>query len=886
MSNSTDRGPSRTHPGRRAVATGAAQADVIRQFEWHVQRTPNAVAVEYCGDCWSYAELDQRAERIAGRLRRLDVGRDALVGVYCERSREMIAAILGVMKAGGAYLPLDPSYPTQRLALMLDDVRPPAVLIQADLRDRLPHDYRGKALCVDSDAEDNAEGGPDGPPTLPRRPLRFEDLAYAIFTSGSTGRPKAALICHRGLAHLVQAQREALSITPRSRVLQFSSLSFDASVWEIFVTLASGATLCLADPWRLSPGEELARTLSELQITTVTLPPSILGLLGNADLPQLETLVVAGERCSGELASRWSVGRRLINAYGPTETTVCATLYCCPEGPQSAPPIGRPLPHCELLILDAHKRPVADGQVGELYIGGPGVARGYLNRPELTAARFVPHPLTRDGAQRFYQSGDRVRRRADGNIEFLGRVDYQVKIRGVRIELDEIAGVLEQHPQVSEAVVVHDTQAEGGSRLAAFAVGGNADPPASRELCRILRESLPTAMIPNAVVVLDQMPLTRNGKIDRRALLSLIPVADACDPQSLAPRDHLELELAQIWQQLLNRQTVGVTDDFFDLGGDSLLAMELLARLERQCGCRLSPAALLAGPTIETLAAAMRHRRDPADWSPIVPIQPAGTKRPFFCIHPGGGNALCYLNLAKHLGQDQPLFALQAPGIDGVRSPLETVEQMAAEYVAAIRQVQPTGPYLIGGWSFGGIVAYEMACQLEQQSQQVAALVLLDTGMVYSFAVMRTLFPEDNVPLTRMAGIDPVKQLDYFRRYSAGAQLIPPGAGDRLAKRILNIFQANAEAIYSYRPRPYRGKADLLLASDQFVRVRVRRDPYGEWRELCHGGVERHSVPGNHLSMLFDPHAEAVAHRVRACLEQADTTERRHPGKTTAQRRA
>jgi thioesterase domain-containing protein len=282
----------------------------------------------------------------------------------------------------------------------------------------------------------------------------------------------------------------------------------------------------------------------------------------------------------------------------------------------------------------------------------------------------------------------------------------------------------------------------------------------------------------------------------------------------------------------------------------------------------------------------MRHRRDPADWSPLVPIQPAGTRRPFFCIHPGGGNALCYLDLAKHLGQDQPLFALQAPGIDGVRSPLETVEQMAAEYVAAIRQVQPTGPYLIGGWSFGGIVAYEIACQLDQQSQQVAALVLLDTGMVYSFAVMRTLFPEDDVPLTRMATIDPVKQLDYFRRYSAGAQLIPPGAGDRLARRILNIFLANAEAIYNYRPRPYRGKADLLLASDKFVRVRVRRDPYGEWRELCRGGVERHSVPGNHLSMLFAPHAEAVAHRVRACLDQANTADRRHPGKTTAERRA
>jgi thioesterase domain-containing protein len=624
----------------------------------------------------------------------------------------------------------------------------------------------------------------------------------------------------------------------------------------------------------LAPGAELARTLDELDISCVTLPPSILSLMPKCALPALRTLVVAGERCSGRLASRWSAGRRLINAYGPTETTVCATTYTCPQGNQPAPPIGKPLPDCELYICDEAGAPVADGQAGELYIGGPGVAAGYLGRPELARERFVAHPASSGRAERVYRTGDLVRRRSDGNFEFIGRRDHQVKIRGVRIELDEVAKALERHPAVRQAAVVEVRAEEGPSRLLAYAVLEPHQAGTTADVRRDLMKELPEVMVPFQIVEVERMPLTANGKIDRAALSALSArETKAClhaASQSKPARDRIELLLVREWEELVGRKGVGISEDFFvDLGGDSILGMQLLARLERRWGYRLSPGQLFECPTIEQLAVRLREQSGATSWSPIVPIQPAGLRRPLYFVHPGGGNSLCYLALARCLGPDQPFFALQAPGIDGAREPLVSVPEMAAEYIRAIRQIQPRGPYCVGGWSFGGIVAYEMACQLAQQGQQVALLAIVDAGLLYSFAVVRTLFSRDNVPLFHLTKLDPDELMDSFRNVSATAQLVPPGAGDAMTRRIFDIFRLNVEAVYRYRPQPYPGSATLLLAREKFLNVRVRRGPFQEWSELCEGRVQRVWTAGNHLTLIHEPHVRDLAMHISGCLARA-----------------
>ena len=814
----------------------------------------DAVALEAQGQVWTYGRLDRAAAALGVKLQQLGVGSDQLVGVCLPRSPQMIAALLGVLKAGGAYLPLDPAYPKARLGQMIEDAGLRVLLTDGDLASVLPP-CEARTVLLDDDAFAESTD------QQPRDVAQPHHLAYAIFTSGSTGRPKAARLEHAGLCNMVAAQQREFGVTPQSRVLQFASLSFDASVSEIFVTLAAGATLCLADGRRLTPGPELLETLRRMRISLVTLPPSVLAMLGDADLPDLKTLVTAGEACSAELASQWSVGRQLINAYGPTETTVCATLYHCPQGPQPAPPIGRALTGYDVHVLDRDLRPVDDGEPGELCIGGVGVARDYLNRPDLTAERFVTSPHLPD-SRRLYRTGDRVRVREDGNLEFLGRLDYQVKIRGVRIELPEIEAALGRQPGVRQAVVLAEEDATGDKRLAAFVVadGEATSPKALRE--RLQRE-LPAAMLPGQIIPLEHMPRTPNGKADRAALAKLLAERDGEPEQEfLAPRDPLELQIASVCEELLGAGAIGVHDDFFARGGDSLKAMDLIARLDRRFGYDVAMHELVHGPTVEQLAATIRNQHQRGPWSPLVALQPKGTRPPFFCVHPGGGNVLCYRSLALHLGADQPFYALQAPGVDGRREPLPTVEAMADLYLEAIREVQPQGPYRIGGWSFGGAVAYEMACRLQAQGEQVALLAVIDAGLLYLFGVLRAVFPNDAMDLRRMPEDE---QVALFQERTAVAQLIPPGAGKKQGSRFYWVFIANTDAMLEYRPSEYRGKLTLFTGREPFVRAKRRAAE--EWAELC-DDVEEHLVPGHHLSLVQEPHVAGLAERLQQCLDR------------------
>ncbi len=586
----------------RTEAHFSADTTIHQLFHEQAARTPAAPAVCFADHVLTYAELEARANQLAHHLQKLGVGPETVVGVCTTRSPEMVVGILGVLKAGGAYLPLDPNYPAERLAYMIQDSRTPVLLTQASLLPRLPV-HEATTVLLDEHWPQIARG----PAYAPECRSTADNLAYVIYTSGSTGKPKGAMLQHRGLCNLTEVQRRAFFLQEGKRVLQFSALSFDASVWEIFQALRNGAAICLARQEQLTSGPELLKLMQEQRITTATLPPSLLSVLPVAELPHLETLISAGEHCAGEIVARWAPGRRFFNAYGPTETTVCASMYLI-DGEKSypqGPPIGKPIANFKLYVLDSHLLPTPIGVPGELYIAGVGLARGYLHRPELTAQRFLPNPFVTEPGARMYRTGDLVRWLPDGNIEFLGRIDHQVKVRGFRIELGEIEAVLRTHPQVDDAVVLARSDVPGDTRLVGYVVTSAGEAPSTDDLRHFLRSKLPEYMVPAFIIPLEAFPLTPSGKVDRQSL----PAPDATRPQQetpyVAPRTSTEEKLASIAATLLGLERVGVEDNFFELGGHSLLATQFISRVRDAFGVEVSLRQLFEAPTVAGIAAAI-----------------------------------------------------------------------------------------------------------------------------------------------------------------------------------------------------------------------------------------------------------------------------------------
>jgi amino acid adenylation domain-containing protein len=592
-------------------------------FEAQVAQHPDAQAVILDDAALTYRELNARANQLAHYLQAHGVGPNTLVAVELDRSFELVIAILGVLKAGGAFLPLDPSYPPARLAFMLDDAQPAAVLVADTTLPRLRASAPPRLINLDSDWPAIARYPDHNPVSV----ATADSLAYVIYTSGSTGQPKGTLLAHRGWCNLTAFQRAAFDLQPGKRVLQFAALSFDASVWELGMALGNGATLVLARAELLRSGLELLRLMQTAQVTTVTLPPSLLAVLPPTDLPQLETVVAAGEACPAALAARWADGRRFFNAYGPTETTVCATIHRCAADAASNPPIGRPLPNVTCYVLDRQQQPVPVGAPGELYVGGAGVAQGYLNRPELTAERFVASPFRPD--ERLYRTGDLVRYRPDGDLEFLGRIDQQVKLRGFRIELEEIAAVLREQAAVQDALVLACAAGSGDDqRLVAYVLRTPAtadaaapdDAASASALRAVAGARLPAYMVPAAFVFLDAWPLTPSGKIDRAALPSPERADQGATQPYVAPRTEAEATLAQICAELLGLKRVGAEDSFFALGGHSLLATQLLARVRAQFQVELPLRTLFEQPTVAGLAQALALAQQTSSAAPTPAI--------------------------------------------------------------------------------------------------------------------------------------------------------------------------------------------------------------------------------------------------------------------------
>jgi thioesterase domain-containing protein/acyl carrier protein len=605
------------------------------------------------------------------------------------------------------------------------------------------------------------------------------------------------------------------------------------------------------------------------------------------------------------------------NLYGPTEAAVDVTRWGCRRGVrETSVPIGRPIANIEMYVLDEGLRPVPIGVSGELYIGGVGLARGYRGRAELTAERFIPHPYSRQQGERLYRTGDIGRYRLDGALEYVGRADYQVKVRGYRIELGEIESVLRQHEGVREAVVVIREDKPGDKQLVAYLVAHPGQQPVAAELRSYMKDKLPQYMLPQAFVMLDALPLSSNGKVARNRLPEPERAGVRGEEKTYAaPANPTELRLLQIWEDLFDIRPIGVRDDFFDLGGHSILALRLMARLQKQFGQELPLATLLAEPTVEKLARILQQQSgDSSLWSPLVAIQPDGVKPAFFCVHPSGGNVLCYVELSHQLGAAQPFYGLQdPPSLDGSRQTYDNIEVMATHYNDVLRAAQPEGPYYLGGYSFGGLVAFEMAQQLRRRNQEVALLALIDTAIPQTISRLLELEAQmgvdDGLMLAlevkeqaRQAGIEvrisladiwqlpPQERLGYAFERAKDANLWPPEISLVEVEHYLKLHKGRRQAIQTYQPQPFEGQLTLLRTSeppeDAFAELagvadlkllqQLReeqdtsfRNPTLGWEKFSQTPVDVHLLDGDHHSILLPPHVKTLAEKIQACLEKA-----------------
>ncbi|MFE9635254.1 amino acid adenylation domain-containing protein [Streptomyces sp. NPDC006463] len=686
-------------------------------------RTPDAVAVAFEGESVSYGELHTRAEALARVLRNRGVGPESVVALAVPRSPDLVVALLAVLKAGGAYLPVDPDYPAERIAFMLADAAPVLLLTTADTADRLtaggPDVPR---LLVDREQPD--EPAPTGPPA----PLSADHPAYVIYTSGSTGRPKGVQVPHRGIVNRLLWMQHQYGLTRDDRVLQKTPSGFDVSVWEFFWPLIQGATLVVARPDGHKDPAYLAELIRAEGVTTAHFVPSMLQVFvqepAAADCTGLRRVICSGEALPEELQRQFLAllpGVGLHNLYGPTEASVDVTAWECAGDPGPVP-IGRPVWNTRAYVLDAALRPVAPGAPGELYLAGRQLARGYLGRPALTAERFTADPYGPAGA-RMYRTGDLARWTADGVLEYLGRTDDQVKIRGFRIELGEIEAALTRHDAIASAAVLAREDRPGDKVLVAYTVAEAGAVASADELRAHLAGRLPEHMVPAAFVALDGLPVTANGKLDRKAL----PAPDlGAAVGERAPRTPREEQLCALFAEVLDLPRVGIDDNFFHLGGHSLLIIRLASRIRDVFGAELTIRTMFEAPTVAQLAGRLGTDTLDDALDVVLPLRSRGSLPPVFCVHPGLGIGWVYSGLVPALEEDRPVYALQARGLTGGAGLPATLGEMADDYAARIREVQPSGPYHLLGWSFGGVVAHLVATRLQEAGEEVALLALLD----------------------------------------------------------------------------------------------------------------------------------------------------------------
>ncbi len=911
-------------------------------LEKQAGRSPDAIALTFAARLLSYRRLDVHAAGLARILCGLGVGRGDVVPFLVRPGLEVPVACLAIMKSGAAYAPLDVRWPRQRIAQALCDLDAKVVLVDEPslnaFEDHLDRQRLLVVSCSRGSFRAMQAAGARARPAAGVRPSRSEDPIYAIYTSGSTGRPKAALNTHGGIVNRLQWMERQYGRAGDRVILQTTHHTFDSSVWQLFWPLLHGARSVLPAAGDGLDLEDLVDVIERERVTLTDFVPSVFDLLverlenephQRRRLAGLWQLILGGESSHQQTIDRFkrffpNVG--FTNLYGPTETAIGVISYRLPQAADSRQrsrrlsdsiPIGRPIDNTAALILSPELVPVPVGIPGDVYLGGVCVGLGYLGDSELSDQVFIANPFPEISGTKLYKTGDLARHRADGNIEFLGRTDHQVKIRGFRVEPAEIENTLVRHPAIeSAAVVVRQTSpqgsASGGRRLVAYLTlrhqdAGSelssryADQPAGSalsgaELRGFLEHQLPHYMVPSELIRLDALPLTPGGKVDRVALsrdeeLPTDAVRLKSTATSLMPRGPVEEKLAKIWSEVLGRRDIGVRDDFFAAGGHSLLAVRLMSRIERRFQVRLPLSSLFDRPTIEGLAGRIVRGGASGLSSPLVQIRaasapssgssPEGSSRPrpFFCVHPIGGQVLCYRDLAENLDADQPFYGLQARGCDDGEVFDQNIESMAARYLEAIRTIQPRGPYRVGGWSMGGVVAYEIAQLLRRHGEELDALVLIDTSAPAAeqsggaTLTSRLEAFAKNLGLARCRELAAVSGLDdgLLRVLESGrrAGILSADIDLERVRHLYRLFESNLRALRAYVPAGYPGRVTLLRASQRPTRGNSALG----WSGLAASGVEVHPVPGDHYTMLREPHVRILADRVTVALKGSQSIE-------------
>ncbi len=869
-------------------------------FEAQAARTPQAPAVRFGSQVLTYGELNERANQLACHLGSLEVDIETPVGICMERSPEMIVAVFAILKAGGAYVPVEPDEPNERLAFKLRDAGVAVLLTHESVVKTLGDEVVGSGPAVVALDRDDAAISRCSSENIANR-AHPDNLAYIIYTSGSTGAPKGVMVEHRSLVNHSIGMAQQFELNSTDRVLQFAPLSFDVSAEEIFPTLLTGGTLVLRPAGLAVAIQDFHPFLVNEGLSVLNLPTPYwsewMGVLEEERLTLPESLrlvIVGSDTVTREHYARWHAlaGDRVrwCNAYGTTEATITTTIYEPKRGESpGCVPIGRPAMNTQVYILDDHGQLAPIGVPGEIHVGGEEVARGYLNQPDATLANFLPDRFSRRPAARLNRTGDFGRWRADGNIEFLGRRDNQVKIRGFRIETGEVEAAVLKHPGVREVAVVPRFDARGQKCLVAYVVAKEESPQLVGKLLEFLRDRLPSYMVPATVMILPELPRLNSGKIAIQALP--VPHGERPDLEEsfVAPSDSLEQKLANVWRQVLGVERVGVFDNFFNLGGHSLLAVRLFTEIEKLTGWSLPVLTLFQSPTVKGLADAIRRMQSTAAPSLVVAIRREGGKEPLFLAHGAGGGMLWgYANLARYLDMERPVYAFNSRDSEGLDE-FTTIEEMAAHYIEEMRAVQPRGPYHLGGYCFGGLVAYEMAQQLVARGECVALLVLMNATPPNSSFEQVRLTP---AWVARFAG-NSWHWVRHFLRWGSGhrrqflarkvrvwrKRLLRRGdtaRGDEIdaedyvdlsdySPQRRRLWDVHLRAAARYSPSVYPGRVTVLRT--ELHPFLCSFDPTFGWAEYAPGGVTVKVVTGAHESILNEPHVQAVAAELNRCFD-------------------
>ncbi|MBZ8180967.1 non-ribosomal peptide synthetase [Oscillatoria salina] len=874
-------------------------ASLHQLFEQQVEKSPDALALIDGAEQITYRQLNQKANQLAHYLQKLGVTTETLVAICLERSVEMVVGVLAIFKAGGAYIPLDPNYPSSRLAFMLSDSQASVLLTKQEILEKLSESLEGestaKTVCLDTCQDSIARECQENPVSK----SSADNLAYVLYTSGSTGTPKGVLGTHRGTVNGLNWMWKTYPPQGVEICCHKTAISFGDSIWEIFGPLLQGLQAVIIPDAIVKDTRLFIETLARHQVTRIMLVPSLLGVMLDTyrdltkKLSKLKIWITSGEPLALDLTQTFRQlmpSAKLLNFYGLSEVSanvICYDTSCLPEKANSVF-IGRPIDNTQVYVLDRHQQPTPIGVFGELYIGGVPLARSYLHRPELNQKHFLDNPFL--PGTKLYKTGDLVRYRNDGNLEYLGRGDDRVKIRGFRIELGEIEAAIAKHPDVKETAVIAREDDRGERRLIAYVVtdADNIVP----KLRSYLRKNLPDYMVPSAFAVLDAFPLTPSGKVDKRSLPTKDLIRANSTESFVPPRDTWEFALVQIWENLLNISSIGVTDDFFELGGHSLLAARLIAQINERFGQKLPLSILFQGATIENLAKVLQQQIGSNSDSPLVPIRSSGSRIPLFCVHPAGGNIITYPNLASKLDAEQPFYALEQSPIQQ-EPEIISVEETATHYIEEIRAVQPKGPYLLAGWCYGGLIAFEMAQQLQRQGEKIALLAVFDAiipetkpqptkdddakFIIRSAEALKYLFGIDlSVSYNEISHLTPEEQFNLLMKKAN----IVSNTEIQQHFRYYQLFKAHVQAMRDYVLQVYTNEITLFRAREEiphdFQSAELYSDdPFLGWSKYSEQPIKVIEVPGNHFSMFAEPHIQELGQQLKICLDEVFTNQQK-----------